>query len=182
MTLKIWARTLLTIQKYLERICKSIDACIEKRALASYYVNSKNFYKNDCASVADWIIEMSERKKQLINLNIICLNALRGIDKSFAKILALKYFNRMSSVDIAKIMELSERTYFRKLNNAHESFESWLIVNGYDAKYFEENLKNEGWITEVYYETEKLYNCKITKNNVLNLSPLYLDKIYRIAR
>lgn len=182
MTLKIWARTLLTVQKYLERICNSIDACIEKKALASSFVNSKNIYKNNCASVADWIIDMTERKKQLINLNVICLDALKGIDSTFAKILALKYFDRMSSLDIANVMQLSERTYFRKLNNAHDSFESWLAVHGFDAKYFEENFSNEGWITEVYYETEKLYNCNITKNNVLSLSPLYLEKFYKIAR
>ena len=92
MTLKIWARTLLTVQKYLERICNSIDACIEKKAMASSFVNSKNMYNNDCASVADWIINMSERKKQLINLNVICISALKGIERNFAKILALKYF------------------------------------------------------------------------------------------
>ncbi len=182
MTLKIWARTLLTVQKYLERICNSIDACIEKKAMASSFVNSKNMYNNDCASVADWIINMSERKKQLINLNVICISALKGIERNFAKILALKYFDRMSSADIAAIMDLSERTYFRKLNSAHDSFESWLAVHGYDAEYFENNFKNEGWIMEVYFDTEKLYNCNITKNNVLNLSPLYLEKIYKIAR
>lgn len=182
MTLKIWARTLLTVQKYLERICKSIDACIEKKALASSFVNSKNIYKNNCASVADWIIDMTERKKQLINLNVICLDALKGIDRTFAKILALKYFDRMSSLDIANVMQLSERTYFRKLNNAHDSFESWLAVHGFDSKYFEKNFSGEGWITEVYYETKKLYNCNITKNNVLSLSPLYLEKLYKIAR
>ena len=182
MSLKIWARTLLTVQKYLERICNSIDSCIEKKAMASSFVNSRNVYQNNCASVAEWILNMSERKTKLINLNVICLNALRGIDRTYAKILALKYFDKLPSAEIISLMGMSERTYFRKLNNAHDSLECWLASNGYDAQYFVEHFESEGWIKEVYYETERLYNNNITKNNVLNLSPLYLEKIYKIAR
>lgn len=182
MTLKIWARTLLTIQKYLERICNSIDSCIEKKALASSFVNSKNAYQNNCASVADWIINMSDRKRKLINLNVICIKALKSLDRDFAKILALKYFDRMSSSDIAKTLGLSERTYFRRLNNAQDSFESYLAVNGFNAEYFSKEFSNEGWILEVYYETERLYNNNLTKNNVLNLNPLFIEKYYKIAK
>ena len=182
MNLKVWARTLMTIQKYLERICNSIDACIEKKATASMYVNTKNFFQNDSLSVSNWMIEMGERKVNLINLNVICLNALKSIDKTHAKILALKYFDRMQSADISSLLGISERTYFRKLNAAYESLESWLLKNGYDAEYFVTKLQNEGWITEVYYETQRLMSSNQTKYSVLAITPLYLEKVCRAIK
>lgn len=182
MNLKVWARTLMTIQKYLERICDSIDACIEKKATASMYVSTKNIFQNDSLSVSNWMIEMGERKVNLINLNVICLNALRSIDKTQAKILALKYFDRMQSADIASLLGLSERTYFRKLNAAYDSLECWLMRNGYDCEYFATKLQNEGWITEVYYETQRLMNSNQTKYNVLAITPLYLEKVCRAIK
>ena len=178
MNLKTWARTILTVQKYLDRICSSIDACIEKRVGVSSYVTSKNVAANSAECLADWIINMSERKVNLINLNVVCINALKNIDRGYAKILALKYFDNLPSKDIIEILNLSERTYFRKLNNAHVEFEDCLRRSGFDETFFSTLLKNEGWITEIYYETERMLSEQ-KKDSVITFNNVFLERICR---
>ena len=83
---KIWGKTLVTIQKYLARITKTIDSLIYKKALASGYVSTKNLTKQSAFVVTDSIISLSQRKVNLINLNVVCLNALKGIGPNSAKL------------------------------------------------------------------------------------------------
>ena len=42
MELKIWARTMLSVQRHLGRVARKIDEIIMKKATASVYVTSKN--------------------------------------------------------------------------------------------------------------------------------------------
>lgn len=178
MNLKIWGRTILTVQKYLERVCSSIDACIEKKINASCYVTSKNFAENSAEFLANWIISMTNKKVNLINLNVICMDALRGIDRNLAKILALKHFEGMQARDIIEIMGLSERTYFRRLNSAYIEFEKYLMAHGYTPTFFEKMLEKEGWITEIYYENEKSLK-ENKKNDLFELSNLFIERVCR---
>ena len=181
MNLKTWSKTILTVQKYLERVCNSIDGCIEKRVNASAFVTSKTLAENSSEAIANWIIEMSQRKVNLINLNVICMNALKGIDKTLAKILALKHFDNMPFNEIYQLLNISERTYFRKLNSAYQNFERWLIENGYSSEYFQSLLEKEGWIFEIYYENERqLLNTN--KEIIFNLNNLNFDKICSVYR
>ncbi|MBO4412558.1 MAG: DUF1492 domain-containing protein [Clostridia bacterium] len=174
MNTKTWAKTVLTVQKYLDRVCASIDECISKKSTAAFNVNTKNIYKNDCFCVANYMIDLIDRKKSLINLRVICNNALKSIDRLSAKILVLKFIDRMPSATIAKLLNLSERTYFRKLNAAYENFEDYLIQNGFDAEYFENSYVNEGWIMDVYDEISKQTG---KTDNVITFTPIYLNKI-----
>ncbi len=178
MNLNVWVRTILTVQKYLERVCFSIDACIEKKINASCYVTSKNFAENSAEFLSNWIIGMTNKKVNLINLNVICMDALRGIDRNLAKILALKHFEGMQARDIIDIMGLSERTYFRRLNNAYIEFEKFLAKHGYTPAFFEKMLEKEGWITEIYYENEKAIK-ENRKNEFLELSNLFIERVCR---
>lgn len=178
MNLKTWTRTVLTVQKYLERVCDSIDACIEKKINASCYVTSKNFAENSAEFLSNWIINMTNKKVNLINLNVICMDALRGIDRNLAKILALKHFEGMQAKDIIDIMGLSERTYFRRLNNAYVEFEKYLATHGFSSSFFEKMLEKEGWITEIYYENERALK-ENSKNDFFELSNLFIEKVCR---
>lgn len=152
MELKEWGKTMVMIQKYLERVTKAIDSLVYKRAMTSVFVNSKNLTEQSAYAVTNNLIELSERKIRLINLHTICSNALKGIDKNSAKLLILKFVDGLPSVEIASLLELSDRTYYRKLNEAYGSLENWLKRNNFTEEYFRTNFKNEGWIMDVFYK------------------------------
>lgn len=151
MDLKIWGKTIMSVQKYLERVTRAIDSVIYKKALASGYVSTKNLTDQSSFAVSNFIINMSQRKVNLINLNTICFNALKVIDKFNAKLLILKHIDGLTSAEIASLIGVSNRTYFRKINKAYDAFAEWLENNKLTEKYFCDKYKDEGWIMEVFY-------------------------------
>ncbi len=150
MELEVWARTMLTVQRHLERVTKALDKIILKKAVSSAFVTSKNLMEQSVEKISKYIINLSQSKINLINLNTICVNSLKGIDKTSAKILILKHIDGKQSNEIASLLGLSNRTYFRRLNLAYEKIVGWLLANHYDAEFFAKNYFSEGWIMEVY--------------------------------
>jgi sRNA-binding regulator protein Hfq len=178
MELKIWGKTILTVQKYLERVTRAIDSIIYKKAISSAYVNSKNLTELNSLAVSDFILNLSERKVNLINLNTICMKALRGIDRMSAKLLILKHIDERTSAEIAGLLGISDRTYFRKLNSAYEELENWLKTNNYTSKYFENKLRDEGWIIELYLRNKEFFEGT-NKENTVKLDTVFLKDILK---
>ena len=146
----VWAKTILTVYRYLERICDSIDKMVENKALASFYVCSNNFANNNILNVADKLIALSERKKTLINLKVLTCDALKNCDSLNAQLLIEKYFEGDKSCDIAKRHNIPERSYFRKLTYAEHDFLVQVAKLGYSENKLNSFLVKEKWITEVY--------------------------------
>lgn len=160
MELKIWARTILTVQRHIAKVVRALDEVIYKRALSSIFVTSKNLMEQSSEAISNFIINVSQSKINLINLNTICISGLKAIDKICAKILILKHIDGRTSSEIANLLSISERTYFRRLNKAYDLFADYLEENGFDERYFKEKFFDEGWIMEVYYSCKNFFNEK----------------------
>ena len=143
-----WSKTILYVYKYLERICDGIDKLVEKEAMNSFYYSSNK--TNDVMKTANKIIELTERKKRLINLKVLTEKSLSSIDKTLAQILVGKYVNECLCEDIAQRFSMPMRTFFRKLSLAEEGFSKALARQGYDEEKMMNYLKGENWIFDVY--------------------------------
>lgn len=152
---KIWSKTLLTCYGCLEKIADAIDHLV--------YLNGINSgcFKSDAFNCANKIIELTERKKLLINLKIITEDVLANLQPQYAKILVLKYFDRVKTEECAKIVCLSKRTFFRKLNNAIDSFCCKLNNMGYTSEKLAILTKSEKWIADLF---SSLYQQEINKS------------------
>lgn len=155
---KIWGKTLLTSYTCLERLANAIDGLV----LSSSLHSSVGF--NGTLSSANRILKLISRKKVLINIKVLVEKVLEKIPVDYARILVLKYFDKVKSADIAQVMGLPNRTYFRKLNQAHESFSQRLIKEGFSSNIIEKMVEEEKWILELFdsiYSKEK--NSKLEK-------------------
>ncbi len=150
MKFNLCAKTILMVDRYLERITEAIDRLIERRALNSFYVGLCGGSENSITSVADYIINLSERKVKLINLKILIDMALEACPILSAQILIERYMDNEKSFDIAKRHNLSERTYFRRLNEALEHFSLQMSNLGFSEKRLLDYISSEKWIMEVY--------------------------------
>lgn len=168
MELKVWAKTMLTVQRHLEKVTKALDHVIYKKAIASMFVNSKNLHENSGEAVSKFIINLMDSKINLINLNTICVNGLKKIDKTCAKILILKHIDGRTSNDIAKLLGLSDRTYFRRLNKAYEEFENYLRGNNFTDEYFIKRYSSEGWIMEVHDKCLEFFESGNSENEIFS--------------
>lgn len=166
----LWAKTILSIYRYLERIAGAIDKIIFQRGIGSANICDQNYYYNNILSVSQKIIDLSERKVTLINLKLIVEDTLKVINQEDAEILIEKFLDGLKMKDIEERHNFSPRTAFRKVDGAVRSFASGLSVKGYNDSKLEEMLKKETWVFRVY---EQL-SAKSDDN--LSLSKVFLAK------
>lgn len=145
----IWARTLLTSYRFLERIAGAIDKIIEKKALASSWATTASSMANSTLELADKIIELSDRKVKLINLKLLIEKALKKISEKDAQILIAKYFDKMAPEDIMNTCSISRRSLFRHIQDGEASFESACATLGYPVSKLEVYLSSEDWIKQI---------------------------------
>lgn len=145
-----WSKTILSVYKFLPRVTYAFDKLVKSRAYNSFATSAYNLGFNDIMNVANSIINLTQRKNNLINIKVISDKALKSIDKTSAKILIFKYFNNKKSAEIAQILNICNRTYFRKLNVALTHFTYALTKLGYNSYKLQQMLKCEKWIMSVY--------------------------------
>lgn len=145
----VWAKTLLSVYRYLERIAGAIDKIVEKTGLGSLNICGQNYFYNNIFTVSQKMIDLSERKVSLINAKVLVENSLKKIDAEDAEILIEKFFDGVKTREMVEAHGISMRTAFRKIDSAIKAFAGALILQGFDDARLEKMLKNEHWILQV---------------------------------
>lgn len=145
-----WGKTVLSVYKYLDRVSEAIDKLVKENAVNSFYFTGTNQNRNGVMQVAERILNLTERKKKLINLRVLADKALVECDRGAAQILIERYMDGDSSQLIAQRHNLNIRTYFRHLISAEEKFSAIMAKYGFTDKKLNEYLAGEKWIFEVY--------------------------------
>lgn len=141
---KIWAKTLLNTYNCLETISSAIDKLVVTQGV--------NSGKNNLSTMenAEKIINLIQRKKLMVNLKVITENVIASLDTTSARILVMKYFDKVKPEVCFELLDMSRRTFFRKINRAIDEFAVHLKQMGYSSEKLAEMLKNEHWIKEYY--------------------------------
>jgi len=163
MELKVWSKTLLNVYGCLQKLTEEIDKIVLNFALCTGYINSDNKTYRDTQK----ILELTERKITLINIKILIEKCLNKIDLKLCKLLVLKYVDKVSNENIAKALNVTNRTYFRKYLDAIESFASRLKFEGYTVEKLYKLVESEEWILDVFasYKEKELKKGMDTINN-----------------
>lgn len=140
-----WSKTLLSVYKYLERVCDGIDILVEQSALNSFHYRSEN----EAGRVAQRICDLCERKSKLVNIKVLVDKCLLKCQQQGAQLLIERYIDDDISENIAERNNLNIRTYFRKLQQAENSFSTFILKEGFSDERLEKYLANEKWILEV---------------------------------
>jgi hypothetical protein len=151
----VWTKTLLSSYRYLDRVSKAIDKIVMTRALNSFHTSGSNMAFNSVANVSDDILKLTDRKVNLINLKIILDNAIEKTQNKFSTLLISTFIEGRTCFESVKILNISLRTFFRRQNEAIDSFINVLSSQGYDSKVFGQMLKDENWILDIKQRYEK---------------------------
>lgn len=151
----VWAKTLLSVYRYLERVTGAIDKIILKRALSCSDVCGQNFYKNNISVISKKIIDLSQRKINLINLKVLVDETLSEIPEKDATLLIEKYFDGVKARELVDIHNISMRTVFRKLDCAVSQFGNKLSFKGYTPSKLKNWLADEQWILNSFSHFQK---------------------------
>ena len=157
--MKTWSKTILSIYKYLEALSNSIDDLVLKKSINSAFYNNGRF--NNCYDCANKIMQLTERKINLINIKILVDNTFSKMPLKYRQILALAYVDNVKSEKIAEIMHISLRTFFRKKNDALNSFAKNLVLQGYTNEKLESMFYGEHWLKNLYDKNQLIENGEL---------------------
>ena len=121
-------KALISAYKFIERTCNAIDEFIFKHAI-NYGPDPDVSSTYD---VVNNIVDLMERKNKLIKLKQVIDDTVQSMSKLDKQILILKMRFRLNVKNMQAILKLSsERTAFRKIENALASFTRRLNENEY---------------------------------------------------
>ncbi len=143
------SEAIIKIYKLLNKRCDVIDKFIKNHA---YYFGpyTEEYGSND---VFNNIIDLMQRKNQLINLKVIVDKAISSLPDNDKKVLLLKMNYNVSVNEICGVLELKERTAFRRIERAFEKLTEALN----QSKYYNSLisiLNTEEWIIGVREEVK----------------------------
>lgn len=153
---------LVNIYRLLDKKCEAIDKFINNHAL--YFGPCTAEYGS--IDVCNNIIDLMTRKNQLINLKLILDNAIDALDDKDKQVVYIKTRFSPTINAFCEILELKERTAFRRIERAFTNLTEALNK----SKYIDKLLKimnDEIWIVSLRDELKdrrmsyKVKSCTI---------------------
>ncbi len=173
---EVWGKTLIGLYRHLGTMANSIDNLIKRIGVNSAFNHS--IYNSTIAD-SNKIIELTERKIKIINLKVIIEKALNKLKINDFRILSLAYVDCVNYKKVQEILNISERTFFRRKELAIARFSCNLSELGFNAEKLNDYLKNENWIKNAYFQvinsTAKMFSSKEKSNEQFKLMKLVLN-------
>ncbi|MBE7082685.1 MAG: hypothetical protein E7378_03325 [Clostridiales bacterium] len=147
---KTWSKTLLSSYYYLERLCDSIDKLVNQTAVNSYFSSSSQLYNNSVMDISNRIIDLSNRKIEYINLKVLIEKTLETMPKKLAKLLILKYMQKISIEKCCMLLNMSMRSCYRLLDKSLACFSEQIARFGYNTQKLEIVYWDDKFIKSIY--------------------------------
>ena len=146
---QVWAKTFLVAYKYLSTLCGAIDKLIDATASNSFYTCGSWSERNAIMTVSERIIKLSDKKVNYINLKVMVEKILGVMPKKYAKVLILKYIKGLEKNEISELMNMSLRSYYRRLKSAIECFALAMKSLGFCVEKLEIRYLDDAFISSV---------------------------------
>lgn len=169
---EVWARTMLIAYKYLESIINAIDKTFDKTVKASFYMGGSFNDRYNTEAISQRLINLSNKKVDYINIKVLVEKVLSKMDKKYAKALILRYIKEINLTTICNLLNISERTFFRRLNMALKSFGNCLNELGYNYEKLEVTYLTDSFIKSIYNLNEDK-SSKTLRNDEIVSKYLY---------
>lgn len=153
--MKLWIKTLLSVQQNLPELIKSVDKIVEMNASSLSFISDiYNSEKSTFAQV-EKVIDLSERKNKLLNIYLISKNLLASLDEDEKIFLERKFVYGWTSGDLANEYEVSIRTIFRRTEKLLEKIYDSAKRKHWSLGFINSQVKNEQWLHEKFNRIAK---------------------------
>ena len=169
------AKTIMTSYKFLGKICQRLDDIILQRAKASRHYSACDAKHFSAYETANALIELSERKVELINLKIVVDKVLLNMKSFDAKLLIKRFYHNKKFLELCQALNISERSCYRCLNRACERFLTEMQKQGYGEEKIMRLLKHHAWMQNFFMDFEAKSLQATTA--VVSLSANFLGRI-----
>ena len=144
-----WAQVALYTYEALPNICRMIETVVDERAGARSQNYGLNIYNENTLAQANTIISLLDRKTRMINMHIRVKRALADLPEKLLETAKIRYFERKNVPEMAKELNLSNRTCQRRTEQLLDEFVPLLDKYGLNATSILEDVAQfEPWMME----------------------------------
>lgn len=167
---KFWIKTLFSSYSTIPEIIKTLDKIIELQASSVSFVNDIYNVEKSAFSQVEKVIDLTERKNNLLNIYIMVKELYKTLDAQSIEIVEKKYLFGYCAEDLARELGLSARTIYRRVEKIID--EVYLICKRrkWTLAFIESQLKEEGWIKERFKKLVTEYFKNINYNETYSMS------------
>ena len=164
---KIWIKTLLYSYKYFPNLIKTVDKIIEMRA-STISFSSDIFNSKRNENQFEHIIDLGERKKNLLNIYVMITNFFDFLSVELKDIAHKKFIEKWTNEKLSDSLNVSIRTIYRKTTKVIDEIYSGMKKNNWSLELIELQVKDEQWLFERYkhYENEFIYSSDNSKKEI----------------
>lgn len=177
----IWAKTILTAYKHLGTLSDAIDKLIESTAKNSFFSSGIWSKSNSISEVSKKIIHLTDKKVDYINLKVITEKIIGYLNKNHAKILILRYLKNLDIETISKVMNMTERSFFRKMEKAQSEFTNTMTKLGYTAEKMEVNYLKDMFIESIYSGLKNTDKCEVEQREFTVCKNAFQEQIKNLT-
>ncbi|MCQ2564991.1 MAG: hypothetical protein MJ152_03965 [Clostridia bacterium] len=146
---KFESEALIKVYGKLQKRCDLIDKFIKNHALyfgpCSSEYGAEDVYNN--------ILDLIARKNRLINLKVIMDSAIKNLKDADKQVIFIKMKYNISMAELCGVLELKERTAFRRVEQAFIHLAEALTNSKYCSKP-KEIINEEDWILSLCDEVK----------------------------
>lgn len=144
--MKLWIKTLLSVQANLPEIIKSVDKIIELNASSLSFASDIYNTEKTTFSQVEKVIDLTERKNKLLNIFLISKNLLSCIGEEDRVFLKRKYVFNWTAEDLAQEYQISVRTVFRRTDKLIEKIYEQTKKKNWSVNFINLQVRDETWI------------------------------------
>ena len=153
--IKLWIKTLISVQNNLPEIIKSVDKIIELNASSLSFVTDIYNTERSTYAQVEKVIDLTERKNKLLNIYLISKNILSSIAEEDRLFLKRKFVYNWSVEDLAQEYGISIRTVFRRTEKLIEKIYESISKKNWSLNFICLQVKNESWLHEKFNKFAK---------------------------
>lgn len=148
--MKLWIKTLISVQTNLPEIIKSVDKIIEMNASSlSFASDIYNAEKTTYAQV-EKVIDLTERKNKLLNIYLISKNLISCVAEDDRVFLKRKFVYNWTAEDLANEYYISIRTVFRRTEKLINKIHELTKRKNWSINFINLQVKGENWLYEKF--------------------------------
>lgn len=144
---EIWSKTILQAYNYINRICGVIDKHVVEKSSMSH-LNSYGY--DDTILLTECIIDLIERKKNLINLKFLVEDSIAFLDEDLKKVAVLYFLDRRTISEVADMLNVCKRTVNRLIDKVIKKCYVCFEKHGYNVAKLLDTYSSEPWLVGMY--------------------------------
>lgn len=148
--IKLWIKTLISVQTNLPEIINSVDKIIEANASSLSFASDIYNAEKSTMSQVEKVIDLTERKNKLLNVYLISKNLLNSLCENERVFIKRKFIYNWTAEELAQEEDVSIRTIFRRTDKILDKIYEFTKRKNWSLGFILMQVKNESWLHEKF--------------------------------